>query len=234
MSEAALRAFLEARPPARIAAWVRPSAPEQPSDLGRREIAHALACPCGSVAFRLLGVPAAMSRRGGGEGGAAAGRSATRGFVLRSVLRLWRELQMAAGAQDASVLLPPIILECARCRARHLLDAPGSRGTDAASAPLEALRCRPCRRSSFEATFIAGYETLDFEAAPRPGDEERFVAWRLRVRCRTCGRTDHPVSGRLRDARQIALDSLYGRDDAGRAVDPDEPAVSLPDERSPR
>ena len=232
MNDPGLRAFLEAHPPARIAALV-PTSPSAPaSDLGPREVAHTLACPCGSIAFRLLGVPAAMSQRDDHVGPHDARRRATRGFVLRSVLRLWRELQMAAGGQDASVLLPPIIHECARCRARHPLDAPDSRTPDAASAPLEALRCRPCRRSSFEASFIAGYESLEFEAAPRPGDEERFVAWRLRVRCRTCGRTDHPASGRSRDARQIALDSLYGRDELGRATGPDEPAVPPPDERS--
>lgn len=232
MSEPGRRAYLEAHPPARIAAMVRPSAPAPPSDIGPREVAHALACPCGSAAFRVLGVPAAMSQRGSLAGQAEAPRRAMRGFVVRSVLRLWRELQMAAGGQDASVLWPPVILECERCRARHVIDAPDARGSDAGPAPLEALRCRPCRRSGFEAMFLAGYESFDFDAAPRAGDEERFVAWRLRVRCRTCGRTDHPASRRSRDARQIALDSLYGRDEPARAPGPGEQADPLPDDRS--
>jgi hypothetical protein len=80
-------------------------------------------------------------------------------------------------------------------------------------------------------TIVHGYESLDFEAEPRPGDEERFVAMRLLARCRTCGRISEPVVERKRDAQQIALDSLYGRNGSGFvAAEPDTDSPAGPRE----
>lgn len=214
MNEPAMRSFLQRHPPARIAGLVRDELPGL-AELGAREVEHALACSCGSVGFRLLGVPAAMLDRRFAAGSANAVAPTQRGYMLRSLLRIWRELRMASSGEDGGVLTAPIVLDCATCKARHVLVAPASDARDAVPAPLEALRCRPCRRSSFELTVVHGYEGLDFEAEPRPGDEERFVTMRLLARCRNCGRTTEPVAERKRDAQQLALDSLYGRDGSG-------------------
>lgn len=217
MNEPALRSFLQDHPPARIAGLVRDDMAVL-TDLEAQEIAHALACPCGSIGFRLLGVPAAMlSDPLGTRPGRDVDRP-QRGYMLRSLLRIWRELRLASTGNDGGALTAPIVLDCVQCKARHVLVDQPSERNGAGPAPLEALRCRPCRRSSFDVTLVHGYENLDFEAEPRPGDEERFVALRVLVRCRTCGRRAEPVAQRSRDAQQITLDSLYGRNDPGFAA----------------
>ncbi len=167
--------------------------------LERFEVGHQLVCTCGSDAFRVLGVPVAMRQ---GQGG----------YVLRSVLRVWRELQGVASGEDAVAgrLSPPIRLDCTRCGQRtQLLEAEDDRGH---AAPLEALRCRPCRRSTFAVTTVFAHRDLDLDAPARGVEHEHYDAWHVGVRCRACGTLGEPFSRVLRGEQERRIDRLYGRD----------------------
>lgn len=204
-----VRERLRAHPPHLLDALATRPAPEGFA-AADHEFAHALACPgCGGEGFRVLGVPVAM------EGIRA-------GYVLRSVLRIWRELRSATESADGVFgrLGPPVALDCTRCGRRTPLVA---RSEDAGEAPpLEALRCRPCRRSTFAVAVTCAHHDADLEAEASGGEEERYDAWRLDVRCRACGTRAEPFARVLRGEQQRTLDRLYGRgggDDAtGRAA----------------
>jgi len=170
------------------------------------EFVHALRCECGSNAFRLLGVPAAMA--GGGLG-----------YVLRSVLRVWRELRAGASGADglAGRFSPPIVLECTDCGARRVLLAEEDDAGVASRRvpPLEAHRCRPCRRSTFEVAVVCAHHDAELDEPARRGQEEHFDAWRLVVRCRSCGMLGEPFALGRRTPQQRRIDRLYGREQAG-------------------
>jgi len=223
-----LREYLRAHPPRFIAHAARIGAvagdlglahDERNHDLGlaHDELAHDLGCTCGARRFRVLGVPAAMT----------GGRT---GYVLRSVLRVWRELRV--GASDSGVLAgrltPPVMLECTSCGLRTPLERDPSKRLEGDGStpiegdtstppdllpPLEALRCRPCRSTTFEAAVASRYADTDLDAPAHGGEEERLDGWRLIVRCRACDALAEPYGATLRSARQRRLDRLYGRDE---------------------
>jgi hypothetical protein len=177
------------------------------------EIAHGLVCACGSDRFRVLGVPAAMQTGGGG-------------YVLRSILRVWRELRGAAPDEEslAGRLSPPLVLDCTRCGAQLRLPANGD--APAPAAPLEALRCRPCRRSTFGVAALFAHRDAELDApldtASRGDAQECYDAWRLAVRCPSCGSVGEPFGRVLRSEQERRIDRLYGREgrDARRSSAP--------------
>lgn len=199
--ETTLREYLRAHPPRFIAHAARLDAVAGDLGVAHDELAHTLACTCGARRFRVLGVPTAMT----------GGRTS---YVLRSVLRVWRELSAGASraGELAGRLTPPIMLECTACSLRTPLQIDDSSDGHALP-PLEALRCRPCRRSTFEAVVASRYADLDLDARARGGEEERLDAWRLIVRCRSCHAVSEPFGATLRGHRQRRLDRLYGRDE---------------------
>jgi len=194
-----VREYLQTHPPRFVADIGWRTAFVADRELGADEFAHAFACGCGSTHFRVLGVPVSMS-------------GARPGFVLRSMLRVWNELRASASGDAAAVerLLPPIALECVGCGRRAPLHSQAA--PERVGAPLEALRCRPCRRSTFEAWIVCRHAASDLEAPARGGEEDRPDAWRLVVRCRTCGGRAEPYTAELRSSQQARLDRLYGRE----------------------
>jgi hypothetical protein len=137
-----------------------------------------------------------------------------KGFVLRSVLRVWRELRASASGDAglASRLSPPIVLACARCGAvAPLVSSEGDAGRGGGAPPLEALRCRPCRRSTFAVAALCAYPDADLDAEARGGEEERYESWRLVVRCLACGMRGVPFAVARRSEQQRRIDRLYGR-----------------------
>lgn len=198
-----MREYLQTHPPRFVADIGWRDAFDAGHEIGADEFAHAFACGCGATHFRVLGVPVSMS---GGRPG----------FVLRSMLRVWNELRASASGDAAAVerLRPPLWLECVGCGKRAPLR--GEAMPERTSSPLEALRCRPCRRSSFEACVVCRYAGSDLDAPARGGEEDRPDAWRLVVRCRTCGARAEPYIAELRSSQQARLDRLYGREPAPR------------------
>ena len=167
------------------------------------EVAHGVVCTCGADRFRVLGVPVAMQTGGGG-------------YVLRSILRVWRELRGVAQGEDGAAgrLSPPLVLDCTRCGARLRLPFEGD--APVVSAPLEALRCRPCRRSTFEVAALFAHRDTDLDApldlATQADVQECYDAWRLAVRCRSCGTVGEPFGRVLRSEQERRIDRLYGRE----------------------
>lgn len=196
-----MRDHLQTHPPRFVAdgQWREVVAADLGVLLSPDEFAYAFACPCGGRHFRVLGVPVAMS----------GGRT---GFMLRSVLRVWRELRASTTGEAAAVghLSPPIGLECLQCGLRSPLRLGGA--GEHVTPPLEALRCRPCRRSTFEVCVVCRHAGADLDAPARGGEEDRPDALRIVVRCRSCGNRAEPYASVLRSAQQIRLDRLYGRD----------------------
>ena len=224
MTEPDLRTYLQTHPPRRFAPLVaaRSSSPLALAlARGDHEVVHPLVCRCGSEEFRLLGVAAAMTRQGPTEESAPVRRKRHAGYVLRSMLRLLRELRMAPGE---AALVAPVMLDCVVCSFRHEILVDSSDDSRAAPPALEAYRCRPCRRTTLKASAHYDYAALDLEAPVRAGDEERFEGWSMRVRCGTCGREAEPISESVRGGQQRTLDSLYGRNDPIEA----EPALRDP------
>ena len=201
-----VRAWLERHPPKDVVAVAAPVS-EAGADAPGSDVAHAFVCECGSSGFRVLAVPAAMAGAGP--------RPGLLRFVTGAASRVWRELAPGADAVTrGEALAPPIAVDCASCGRRHVV-VPGA-DPAAPLPPLEAHRCRPCRRSTFEVVARYDYAPLEARGEPEPGDAERFDRLRLGVACRACGRrADELYVLERRDARRRALDELYGREPAG-------------------
>ena len=201
-----VRVWLEGRPPQHVVALAGASGSQAP-DSTENEIAHAFVCSCGAARFRVLAVPVAMAGDREPRG--------PLGFVVRAMSRVWRELGDAANPEErVEALAPPIAIDCESCGRRRIV-VPGE-DPEAPLPPLEAHRCRPCRRSSFQVVARYDYAPLEERIAPEPGDEERFDRFRLGVWCSACGHgTDDLYVVERRDTQRRVLDQLYGREPGG-------------------
>ncbi len=159
-----------------------------------------LACPCGQRAFRVAGRPRTASGPGS--------------LFWRTLSRVWRDARqpLVRGEPVESPYLPPLSLVCGSCeREGEVLGRAGASEPAVAQGPpgpLEAHRCRACRRASMEV--VVGIAEADAGGSASPAD--RTVAAELVARCRACGRQARLAWFDERpSAQQIQLDRLYGR-----------------------